>query len=94
MKEFLVHTHTGEDANGKTLRCDYYILVEDIHTSDGAVENYGVKVTSCGQPDRTEETVSIPNLTVSATRIDALAALLARNFVTPVTARDVVCDWL
>ncbi len=94
MREFLVHTHTEEDAEGETLRCDYYILVDQMYTSDGEVENYGVKVTSHDRPGRAGETVSIPNLTVSAARIDALAALLARNFVTPVAARDVVCDWL
>ena len=40
------------------------------------------------------EEASVPNLTVSAGRIDQLMELLVRNGVTPVTLRDVVEDWL
>lgn len=80
---------TGEE--GPTYRFDYYILVDQLEFKAGLFcESYGIKVIS---PD-TQEAEVIPNITVSASRIDQLAELMMRNGVTPATARDVVLDWL
>lgn len=90
MREFLVETRQ-EEAGSQTHSFDYYVLVDQMEVAGGmACESYGVKVAS---PNGSEE-ASIPNITVSVTRIDALMELLTRNFVTPTTLADVVADWL
>ena len=67
----------------------YAILVDEMSVGGLCCESYGVKVTG---PDGESE--EIPNITVSAGRIDELAELIRRNQVSPVTLRDVVEDWL
>lgn len=89
MRELLVETKSEEDAQGEACTCSYYVLVDEMEVAGGfACESYGVKVALDG------EAVSIPNITTSVTRIDALMELLTRNFVTPSTLRDVIEDWL
>ena len=90
MRELLVSSGSSA-ADGFRQRCDYYIIIDQMATGGiFACESYGVKVAS---PNGSEE-ASIPNITVSVTRIDALMELLTRNFVTPTTLADVVADWL
>ncbi len=90
MRELLVETRQ-EEAEGKQHSFDYYVLVDQMEVSGGmACESYGVKVARTGGG----EEASIPHITVSVTRIDALMELLTRNFVTPATLADVVADWL
>ena len=67
----------------------YMILVDEMTVGGMSCESYGVRVTG---PDG--ECAEIPNITVSAGRIDELVDLLRRNQVSPVTLRDVVEDWL
>ena len=67
----------------------YMILVDEMTVGGMSCESYGVRVTG---PDG--ECAEIPNITVSAGRIDELVDLLRRNQVSPVTLRDVVDDWL
>ena len=67
----------------------YVILVDEMTVGGMSCESYGVRVTG---PDG--ECAEIPNITVSAGRIDELVDLLRRNQVSPVTLRDVVDDWL
>lgn len=67
----------------------YMILVDEMTVGGMSCESYGVRVTG---PDG--DCAEIPNITVSAGRIDELVDLLRRNQVTPVTLRDVVDDWL
>ena len=62
----------------------YYLLVEET----AGVERYGLQVR-CG-----EETETVPDVTVSRRRIQALLGAMVRGGVTPVTAREVVEDWL
>ena len=64
---------------------DYFLLVEE---PDARLEHYGVRVESGG------ERAEIPGITASQTRILALVSRMMRGGVTPVTARDVVEDWL
>lgn len=64
---------------------EYFLLAEELGESG---EEYGVGVK------RGEEVETIPGITVSHDRITSLLALLLRGEVTPVTARDVVEDWL
>lgn len=67
----------------------YVILVDEMTVGEMSCESYGVRVTG---PDG--DCAEIPNITVSAGRIDELVDLLRRNQVSPVTLRDVVDDWL
>ena len=71
--------------------CGYrnMILVDEMTVGGMSCESYGVRVTG---PDG--ECAEIPNITVSAGRIDELVDLLRRNQVSPVSLRHVVDDWL
>jgi hypothetical protein len=70
----------------------YYITVDGMSEpgAETALESYGVGVTIV----ESGETAEIPNVTLSKDGILALAELLACHLVTPVTAGDVVVDWL
>ena len=89
MRELLAEDRreTGED--GRERRYRYYVLVGEMPLGGLACESYGVKVVG-----EDGEEASVPNITVSAARIDALLELLARNAVSPVNLRDVIDDWL
>ena len=82
MKELLLESPEG---------CGYRyaILVDEMAVGGLCCESYGIKVTG---PDWDSQ--AVPNITVSAGRIDELAELVCRNQVSPVTLRDVVEDWL
>ena len=67
----------------------YVILVDEMTVGEMNCESYGVRVTGSDG-----DCAEIPNITVSAGRIDELVDLLRRNQVSPVTLRDVVDDWL
>ncbi len=70
----------------------YYVTIDDLNDAQSGIvlETYGVGITIC----ESGETEIIPNVTFSRTSILALVDLLAYHLVTPVTARDVVNDWL
>ncbi len=69
---------------------DYSILVDELPTGPFSCESYGIRVTA----RITGESAQIPNITISASRIDELAELLVRGQVGPIHLRDVVEDWL
>lgn len=69
---------------------DYAILVDQLNVGPFACESYGAQVVNRATGDCSQ----IPNITVSATRIDQLMELLVRNQVSPCHLRDVVDDWL
>ena len=90
MRELLVDNCRAEGEDGKACGYRYYILVGEMAVNGGlACESYGVKVVG-----EDGEEASVPNITVSADRIDSLMELLIRNAVSPVTLRDVIDDWL
>ena len=62
----------------------YYLLVEE----DEHGEQYGIEV------EMGEERVQIASITPIQCRILSLVDRLVQGGVTPVTARDVVLDWL
>ncbi len=62
----------------------YYLVAEEA----AGVERYGLQVRFG------EETETVADVTSSQRQIQALLAAMARGGVTPVTARDVVEDWL
>jgi hypothetical protein len=70
----------------------YFVTIDDLtDTSSGTqIENYGVGVSVC----ENGEEVFIRRITFSRAGILSLIELLAANLVTPVTASDVVYDWL
>lgn len=90
MRELKVARKQAADETGRTRTYDYAILVGEMPVSSGfSCESYGVGIREQGgEEDR------VPDITVSAARIDELMDLLVRNTVTPCTLRDVVEDWL
>lgn len=92
MRELFVETRDERGEDGASHRFEYYVLVDQMEVNGGfACESYGVKVA---EPGETSESVSIPNITTSASRIDELVSLLIRNSVGPVGLGDVLSDWL
>lgn len=92
MRELFVATKQEVGVDGSPLTFDYYILIDQMQVNGGfACESYGVRITGQGQG---ADSVSIPNITTSISRIDALMDLLTGHFVTPATAADVIADWL
>ena len=90
MRELLVDSRQETGEEGQTCGYRYYILVGEMAVSGGlAGESNGGKVVS-----EDGEEAEAPNITISASRIDALMELLIRNSVSPVTLRDVIEDWL
>ena len=90
MKDLYVQTRTVEGEDGTSHHFDYFVVVGEMEVGGRfACESYGVKVAEPGG-----DTATIPNLTVSVSRIDALMDLLVRNSVGPTGVGDVVQDWL
>lgn len=69
---------------------DYAILVDELQVGAFSCESYGAQVTNRTTGDRSD----VPNITVSASRIDQLMELLVRGQVGPLHLGDVVADWL
>ena len=63
----------------------YYLLTEELKNGSAL---YGISVTYLG------ETSDARGLTLSYGSVMHLLGLLRQGIVTPVTARDVVLDWL
>ena len=89
MREMLLDTRPVEGERGR-LRCRYLLTVGEKQIGSFACEAYGVKI----EDELTGESVSVPDLTVSAARIDELLERLIRNEVTPAGLEDVLADWL
>lgn len=90
MRELFVETRTAVGETGTAHRFDYSIVIGEARLEEGLpCESYGVKVAEQGG-----ETEIIPNITVSAARIDCLMELLMRNTVGPASVSEVVADWL
>lgn len=89
MKELLVDTRRLEDCMGQTREYSYFLLIGEMKIGSLSCEDYGVKIQEAGG-----DCAAVPDITVSAARIDELITLLIRNTVTPVTLADVVADWL
>ena len=90
MRELAVAQREVLDERGLLHTYDYSVLIGEMEFLGGiSCESYGVKVL-----ERGGECGEVPNITVSASRVDELIELLIRNTVTPCTLRDVVEDWL
>lgn len=90
MRELAVARKQVPDAEGQMHTYDYAILVGETPVAEGVVcESYGVCIRG-----RDGEMEQVPDITVSAARIDELLDLLVRNSVAPCTLRDVLDDWL
>lgn len=89
MKEILIDTRSLEDDYGRKREYTYSVLVGEKNVGSFSCEDYGVKIQETGG-----ESAEIPDITVSAARIDDLMSLLIRNTVTPITLSDVVADWI
>lgn len=92
MREMFIGTRDEQREDNVAYRFAYYVLIGEMMVADGfACESYGAKIVDVDNP---EETVSVPDITVSASRIDELMELLTRNSVSPIGLKDVVSDWL
>lgn len=90
MRELFVETRIVAEENGAAHRFEYSIVVGEAELGEGLLcESYGVKVEEQGG-----EVSVVPNITISAARIDTLMDLLVRNTVGPSTLSDVISDWL
>ena len=90
MREMMVGARTASGEDGRQHRFEYFVLIGEMEVAGHlACESYGVKIR-----ERGGDTAALPNLTVSAGRIDSLLTLLKRNTVGPAGVRDVVDDWL
>lgn len=69
---------------------DYSILVDQLDVGAFSCESYGAQVTARATGAR----AAVPNITISASRIDRLMELLVRGQVGPLHLRDVIDDWL
>lgn len=90
MKELYIDSCTAADEAGRSLRFDYYVLIGEMDTGAFFCESYGVAVVET----ETGCICRVPNITVSAARIDRLMTLLLEHAVTPVNLPEVVQDWL
>lgn len=90
MRELSVGRREAVDEEGRTHTYEYGVLIgESPFSGQMACESYGVCIR-----DAEGRCSQVPNITLSAARIEALVELLVRNTVTPCTLLDVVEDWL
>ena len=81
MRRVFVGTRVNQDSQ---LEVTYSILVEE--TDDG--EEYGIQV------ETKAELIQIPAITPLQKQILSFADQLLQGFVTPVTVKDILLDWL
>ena len=88
MRELLVESCQEEDEEGAGHRFDYFVVVDQMEVSGGfACESYGVRIAG---PDG-GESICVPNITTSASRIDELMELF--SFCVPfITSRASIID--
>lgn len=84
-----ITTRTCTDETGRSHLFHYFLLAQPVDTGGLCCENYGVCIE-----DEQNNTVSIPSITTSATRIDQLITLLVEHLVGPAGLEDVIADWL
>lgn len=90
MRELPVGRREVVDEEGRTHTYEYAVLIgESPFSSQMACESYGACVR-----DAEGQCSQVPNITLSAARIEELMELLLRNTVAPCTLLDVVEDWL
>lgn len=81
-----VHLSRNLVANNTIYRLDYFLIEET--STQYSIEV--VKTASSGLAERD----SISHITATSCNIDALINLLADGYVTPVTLRDIVLDYI
>jgi len=90
MRELYVDTKKTVDEAGNCHEFIYSVLIGQMNAGRHfGCEAYGVKVSEVGGA-----TAKVPNITISAHRIDALLGLLLEHTVSPAGLEDVISDWL
>ncbi len=90
MRELPVGRREVADELGRLHTYEYAVLIGEAPVSARmACESYGACIR-----DGEGRCSQVPNITLSAARIEELLELLVRNAVTPCTLLDVVEDWL
>lgn len=90
MRELAVAQREVLDEQGIIHIYDYSVLIGEMEIlEEFSCESYGVRIQ-----ERGGGCSEVPNITVSASRVDELVELLVKNTVTPCTLRDVIDDWL
>ncbi len=87
--ELPIQTLTTVDELGHPRSYHYSLLVDEITAGSFVFEDYGIQVR-----EENGDCVSIPGITTSTTRINALMSLLIKHGITPTTLHDVVADWV
>ena len=90
MRELKLDLYSLYPGVGADSPYDYSILVDELAVGAFRCESYGAQVSARLSGDVSQ----VPNITVSASRIDELMELLVRNQVGPVHLQDVIEDWL
>ena len=72
---------------------DYYLTSHLTETEGISMESYGIKLVQTYNDGRVL-TLSIPDITVHKSRIEMLMSMMERGFVTVMTAREIVEDFL
>jgi len=82
--------------SARNFRVEYSILTNAMELEGRLIEAYGIEVTKKQRKDGVllSETKSIKNISISEDEIRNLARLLAENYVTPITVKDVVEDFV
>ncbi|MPM06692.1 hypothetical protein SDC9_52995 [bioreactor metagenome] len=94
MKELFSTRREIISDDGRQYKLNYHLIAEDVSGNDGELvfKNYGIAI--CMESEGKEEKLEVPNITVDALRIQELLVLLSENLVMPVSAFDVIEDWL
>ena len=87
--EIKIATRQFRDEQGLPCSLQYYLTIELVESPHFCFERYGIRIQ-----DQNGSSACAPALTFSAAEIDELMTLLVDNFVTPVTLKDVVEDWM
>ena len=90
MRELYLNCVEQRNGQGATCSFRYYILIDEMDVGPFSCESYGLRVVDT---DGAAES-SVPNITCSVSKIDALSELVVRQAVSPAHLRDVIEDWL
>ncbi|MBR4879945.1 MAG: hypothetical protein IKU13_08985 [Clostridia bacterium] len=72
---------------------DYYLTSRTTETEGMSMESYGIKLVQTYNDGRVL-TLSIPDITVHKSLIEMLMTMMEKGFVTIMTAREIVEDFL
>lgn len=95
MRESLFATKTIHTESGEAYNLNYSILINNINMDDDIiVESFGIKINMTDPTGINVNSVEIPNISFKLLEIHDLIVLLSSYTVTPVSAYEVIDDYL